>query len=41
MLPGGDLRDKLLLGGDAPLEVLAAQHSDLDLNQVEPDVVGT
>ncbi len=26
----------MLLGGDAPFEALAAQHSDLDLDHVEP-----
>src|SRR5204862_3070775 len=34
--PGGNLGGELRLGGNAPFEALAAQHSDLDLDHVEP-----
>ena len=36
MFPGGDLGDELLLAVDAPVEALAAQHADFDLDHVEP-----
>src|ERR1039457_3137437 len=34
--PGSDLGYEFLLGGDAPVEALTAQHADLDLDHVQP-----
>src|SRR5450759_3136809 len=34
--PGSDLGYVFLLGGDAPVEALTAQHADLDLDHVQP-----
>jgi hypothetical protein len=39
MFPGSDLGFELLPCIDASVEALAAQHSDLDLNHVEPTCV--
>ena len=36
MLPGSNLGFELLLGGDAPVEALAAQDRKLDFDHVEP-----
>jgi hypothetical protein len=35
-LPGGDFGNEPLALGDAPVEALAAQHAEFDLNHVEP-----
>jgi len=34
--PGCDLGYEPLLGGNAPVEALTAQHTDLDLDHVQP-----
>ena len=36
MFPGGDLGDELIALFDAPVETLAAQYANLDLDHVEP-----
>src|ERR1700730_4541177 len=36
MLPSSDLGDEMVTIWDAPIQALAAQHSDLDLDPVEP-----
>jgi hypothetical protein len=34
--PGGDFGCEALVDGDAPVQALAAQHANLDLDHVEP-----
>jgi len=34
--PGADLRYEMLVAGDAPIEALAAQHTDFDFDHVQP-----
>ena len=36
MLPGGDFADEALGVVDSTIQALAAEHSDLDLDHVEP-----
>jgi hypothetical protein len=35
-LPGGNLRHEPIALANAPIQALAAQHADLDLNHVQP-----